>query len=476
MTMSQSTAALEPSNHPVPRDFRHHHAIIGAGFCGLGVAAAFQRHGIPYHQFEADDDVGGNWYHGVYQGVHIISSRKTTEYTDWPMPADWPDFPSAEQMLTYLHGYADHWNLRPHIAFQTRIEHVRPFGEDRHRGQWELTLAGGERRIYGGVIVANGHHWHRRMPSYRGTFAGDIIHSKDYKHRGMLAGKRVLVIGGGNSACDIAVEAARSAQSAHISMRRGYWFMPKTMFGRPTVEFIRPWLPVASQRILLKALIRVIVGRYRDYGLPHPDHNIFERHPTINSELLHFLRHGRIVPHTDVDRYHGHTVHFQDGTAAEIDLIICATGYHVSFPFVAEEVVEWNDSGMPNLIASLLPPQYKNIYFFGITQPRYGAGPLISAGAEAVCTAIDTQKRLKHPLGAVLERLGATAPTTWLRDPHEVMRTMKRSQAIMPQLPQVEEQLMGPKHPGQVARAFVAMAPSILRDTFGRRSEQPSHR
>ncbi|MEM9488858.1 MAG: NAD(P)-binding domain-containing protein, partial [Myxococcota bacterium] len=282
---AQSTAA--PSSSPADRSDRH--AVIGAGFCGLGVAAALKRNGIAYDQFEADDDIGGNWYHGVYENVHIISSRKTTQYSDWPMPEDWPDFPSAKQMLTYLRGYADHWQLRPSIEFETRVEHVRPVAGDR----WELRLSSGETRIYGGVVVCNGHHWDRRMPEYPGHFSGQIIHSKDYKKPDILRGKRVLVIGGGNSACDIAVEAARFADSSHISMRRGYWFMPKIMFGVPTVELLKPWMNIHMQRAFIKGILRTIVGPYENYGLEHPDHKIFERHPTINTELLHFLRHGR---------------------------------------------------------------------------------------------------------------------------------------------------------------------------------------
>src|SRR5438128_2568723 len=149
-------------------DHRHEHAILGAGFSGLGVAAAFKRHGVPIEVFEAADDLGGNWYHGVYDTVHIISSRKTTEYTDYPMPASYPDFPSAEQMLDYLRSFADHLALREHIAFNTRVVRVAP--HDSQGQAWDVPLANGETRVYGGVVVCNGHHWDRRMPNYDGVF------------------------------------------------------------------------------------------------------------------------------------------------------------------------------------------------------------------------------------------------------------------------------------------------------------------
>lgn len=415
-------------------DRRHEHAIIGAGFCGLGVAAAFARHGIPFTILEADDEIGGNWYHGVYETAHIISSRKTTQYSDFPMPEDWPDFPSADQMLTYLRSFADARGLREHVELSTRVDRVAPRGD----GTWEVTLASGEERLYGGVVVANGHHWDKRWPSYPGTFTGEMFHSKDYKSPSVLRGKRVLVIGGGNSACDIAVEAARFSREAHISMRRGYWFLPKTMFGVPSIEFIKPWIPVGVQRAFVRTALRVIVGKYETYGLQKPDHAIFDKHPTINSELLYYIRHGRITPHPDVRRWDGDHVEFVDGARRPFDLVVCATGYHVSFPFVAEGVVEWDARGMPNLIGGVFPPKHKNIYFFGIGQPRYGAGPLITEGAESVAKMVEIQRRLSHPVGAVLARLGVKPLRSYLQDPFVVMRSARRGRRVLPLLPRLE--------------------------------------
>ena len=271
-------------------------ALVGAGPIGLCVARALAQHGIPYVQFESANAVGGNWRDGVYETAHIISSRKTTEFSDYPMPADYPDFPSGAQMLAYLQDYARHYDLEKNIAFGTTVRDARPVF-DGGAERWELTFADGARRVYKGVIACVGHHWDRRWPSYPGTFGGELIHSKDYKTPEQLRGKRVLVIGGGNSACDIASEAARVAASSHLSNRRGYWFLPKTLFGVPLVELIPPWAPLWLQRIGLRAALAVAVGDYARYGLQKPDHAIFEHHPTINSELLHYVKHGRITPH-----------------------------------------------------------------------------------------------------------------------------------------------------------------------------------
>lgn len=438
-------------------DRRERHLVLGAGFSGLGVAAAFRQAGIAYDQVDGDDDVGGNWKHGVYDAAHIISSRKTTEYGDWPMPADWPDFPSAAQMLSYLRAYADHHRLRDHLELSTRVTWIEPHDD----GTWRVTLEqGGATRVrrYGGVVVCNGHHWDRRWPTYPGTFTGDTIHAKDYKQAAQLAGQRVLVIGGGNSACDIATEAARVARSSHISMRRGYWFMPKTMLGIPTAELMRPWLPLPVQRAMIKSLCRVIVGPYTSYGLAEPEHEPFEHHPTINSELLHYLRHGRITPHPDVARWDGADAVFVDGSRATFDLVVCATGYHVSLPFLAPGVVPWK-RGMPELYGGVAPRGHRNLYVFGVGQPRYGAGPLITAGARTLCAMIAAQRELQHPIGAVLRQLGARPPSTYLLDPFRVMRQARVGLKVMPQLPRLEPWLMR----GRAAPSPVIAAPPPVR-------------
>jgi len=417
-------------------DYINKFAVIGAGFCGLGVAAALKRNSIPFECLEADSDLGGNWYHGVYENVHIISSRKTTEYKDYPMPGSYPDFPSAAQMLAYLNDYANHHQLRPNIQFNTEIASVSPAPND----QWEVALKNDEKRIYKGVIVANGHHWDCRFPEYPGTFSGEFIHSKQYHNPDILKDKRVLVIGGGNSACDIAAEAARFARSSDISMRRGYWIMPKTMFGIPSVELIQFWMPLRLQQFYIKFMLKIFVGSYERYGLQKPDHEIFEHHPTINSELLYYIRQGRISPHPDIKRYDGQTVEFVDGKRAEFDLIVAATGYHLSLPVLAPGVVEWVN-GMPQLIGGMLPPNHKNLYVFGTGQARYGAGPLISAGAESLCRLIKAQEKLKHPLGEIFVKMGQKPAISNLIGPEDVYKSTRRTKRIVPLLPRLEKQL-----------------------------------
>lgn len=415
-----------------------HMLVIGAGPVGLAVAKAMLQQGIPYEQLEADDDLGGNWYHGVYETAHIISSRKTTEYADFPMPSDYPDFPSARQMLDYLRSYAEAFGLREHIQFRSKVLMCLPLAD----GRWEVEIEGGERRVYKGVVVCNGHHWDKRFPDYPGEFAGEYIHSKDYRHTEQLAGRRVLVIGGGNSACDLASEAARVGRSCDISLRRGYWFLPKTIFGVPLPEMVPGWTPVWAQRIFLKILLRVVVGKYETYGLPKPDHRIFEAHPTLNSELLHYVKHGRIRPRPDVDRFEGKRVFFADGASAEFDMVVCATGFHLSFPFLPEGLVPVR-GGNALLYGGCALPDYKNLYIVGTAQARYGFGPLLTPAAELLCQLIKLQDRMELPVGLVLKESGARPPATHLLDPHSALRRMKLARRMLPLLLRKERKLRG---------------------------------
>jgi hypothetical protein len=366
------------------------------------------------------------------------------------MPASYPDFPSAAQMLAYLRDYARHYGLEPRIRYGTTVVAATPIGEgDAER--WRVDFADGTSAVYKGVIACVGHHWDRRWPSYPGTFAGELIHSKDYKSPDQLRGKRVLVIGGGNSACDIASEAARVGAASHLSIRRGYWFLPKTLFGVPLVELVRPWMPLWLQRAFLRAMLAVAVGDYRRYGLPKPDHAIFEHHPTINSELLHYVKHGRIVPHPDIARYDGDTVEFADGARERFDLIVAATGFNQSIPFLSRDVVPI-DGPVVKLYGSMMSDRYRNLFVFGWAQARYGFGPIVSPGADLLAEIILAQERMRHPIGAVLKTMGAKLPSTHLVDPHAAMRQIRRARKRLPTLVKMEKVIMRKRPAVQRAR------------------------
>ena len=180
--------------------------IIGAGCSGFTTAKRLKDYGIPFDIYEASDDIGGTWYYNnpngmsaCYQSLHIDTSKWRLAFEDYPVPADWPDYPHHSQLLQYFHDYVDHFGLRPFIRFNTAVTDAARLDS----GGWRITLSTGEVKRYDALAVANGHHWAARIPEYPGTFAGVQIHSHQYRtpfEPVNCVGKRVLVVGMGNSA------------------------------------------------------------------------------------------------------------------------------------------------------------------------------------------------------------------------------------------------------------------------------------
>ena len=400
-------------------DATEKHLIIGAGFVGLGMAQALQAADIAYDQVDASDDIGGNWHHGVYETAHIISSRKVTQFTHFPMPDSYPDFPSAQNMRDYLNAFATHFNLRRQIELKRSVSFVRPIVNN----LWEVTFANGEQRIYKGVLLCNGHHWCKRFPTFKGTFNGEIIHAKDYKRSDQLRGKRVLVIGGGNSACDIAAEAARVGAKCILSLRESVWFIPKSFAGVPVSDLVQWWMPEWFQRLMAHTIIRLTFGSHAQYGLAKPNYQIFKKHPTLNNEVPYYIKHGRIIVKPAIHQLNGGTIEFVDGSVEACDLIVCATGYSVSYPFLPPELQRMEGAVVKCYSGAFLD-DYKGLYYIGSGQARGGVGSLISAYGRFFTRCLKLQDEIKPPIGLVLKQMGQSLPKTHLSDPQQIFRQL----------------------------------------------------
>lgn len=385
----------------VPMETSEKYCILGAGASGLAVAKTFAQQGIPFDAFEGEDDVGGNWYYGrqsssVYASCHLISSKRMTEYTDFPMPKSYPPYPSHRQALDYLRSYARHFDLYPRITFRSRITRAEPVQPVEARSPWRVTLATGETHIYRGLVVASGHHWDPLWPDIPGSFTGEMFHAHDYKTPDRLRGKRVLVIGAGNSGCDIAVQAGQNAAAAYLSLRRGYHFLPKFVLGGPLDaggELLHLWrLPLWLRRAITSFLVRIAAGPPQRYGLPQPDHKLLETHPIVNSQLLYHIGHGTIGVRLGVAEFLGDRVRFTDGREDQIDVVICATGYKVSFPFLDPSLV-LRENGQPGLYLNAFHPQYDNFFVCGLIQPNSGLWVLADWQARLIAAFIQAQSQ-----------------------------------------------------------------------------------
>ena len=357
--------------------------IIGAGSSGIAVARQLKARGIQFDVIEKGSALGGGWRYGndngassAYRSLHIDTSRKSLAYSDFPIPADLPDFLSHAQVLAYLEAYAQAFGLTAHVRFRTEVTRLAP-----EEGGWTVTLADGERRRYRAAIVANGHLWDPRLPDFPGRFDGLAIHSHDYKTADPFEGRNVLVVGIGNSAVDIACDLCRRATSVHLSTRRGAWVMPKYIMGVPTDRWgaflmRKLKLPTPVARSIMRRLAFLAVGDQRRYGVPRPVHPIWREHATISQELLSHVGHGWIAIKPNVRSLDGDRVTFEDGTSIACDAIVYATGYRTSFPFLDPAVFSVAD-GDARLYRRIAAPDRPGLYFAGLVQPIGATIPLV---------------------------------------------------------------------------------------------------
>jgi cation diffusion facilitator CzcD-associated flavoprotein CzcO len=351
--------------------------IIGAGVSGLTACKALADFGVPHTCFEASDEVGGNWYFqnpngqsSAYRSLHIDISKPSISFRDFPMSDHYPDYPHHAHIFEWLCDYADAFALRERIRFNARVAHA----ERGEAGGWMVALQDGARESFDALLVCNGHHWSPRLPAFPGTFDGPQIHSHDYIDPSTpldLYGKRVLVVGIGNSAVDIVSELARKTVSdtVFLSTRSGAYVVPKYIFGVPTDQVVKPnpLLPPGVQRRLGRVLQRVLNGRMENFGLPTPDHKFLDAHPTVSSELLGRLGAGDAVAKGDVRELLGDRVRFADDSVEPIDAIIYATGYNISFPFLDPELVSAPENRLP-LYKRMLKPGIDDLAFIGLGQ------------------------------------------------------------------------------------------------------------
>lgn len=360
-------------------------AVIGAGSSGLAAARHFLALGFEVHVFEREDDLGGNWNYGkpcarIYRTTHTISSKPGTEFPDFPMPQEFPDYPHHTLVLAYLRAYADHFGLIEHIHFSTGVRKVEPVNENDTRTRWLLTFERGHSRRFDILVIANGHNWYPKWPEYPGVFSGRKLHSAEYRTPDIFSGRRVLVVGGGNSGCDIAVEASPVADHVWHSTRRGYWYMPKYLLGRPADQvgdlMLALKLPLWLRRLAASMMYRLLVGSPEKTGLPRPDHRFFETHPVINSLLPYYVVQGDITPKPDIAQFDGNTVYFVNTSSVEVDLIVFATGYLIRIPFIDERHLNWQ-SGRPGLFLNIFHPAYDSLFVAGLIQPDSGQFGLV---------------------------------------------------------------------------------------------------
>lgn len=358
--------------------------IIGAGVGGISMAGQLQKQGIPFDCFDKRERIGGIWAYdeqrkntSVWSTLNMNTPLGHYQFSDFPMPANYPDFPQWHQVQAYLESYIDHLDMRSSFHLGHTVVSARRLDG----GRWRVELGTGEVRVYDALVVANGHHNTPNYPDYADKikFDGEAIHSQHYRSRHDYRGKRVMIVGIGNSGAQIAVDVSHDADITYISTRRGVYLLPHYLFGfridRILGVTLSWWFKKALPGILYPAYftgIYHLVGNHRKIGMPKPDHLMMTCLPTVTESLANRIGDGRIKLVPEVKHIEGKTVHFADGTSQQVDSIIYSTGYHTTLAFFEKDFFEVRNNVVP-LYKRIFLPGVPNLAFVGMFQAiRWG--------------------------------------------------------------------------------------------------------
>ncbi|XP_068096010.1 dimethylaniline monooxygenase [N-oxide-forming] 2-like isoform X2 [Hyperolius riggenbachi] len=381
-------------------------AIIGAGCSGLAAIKICVEDGMDPTCFERSDDIGGIWRYtetveegrgSIYQSIFTNTSKEMMCYSDFPMPEDFPVYLNHSKMLEYLYLYAEHFKLKKYIQFQTEVCGVRQHSDFATTGQWDIEIEiRGKRSVllFDVVIVCSGHFNDPYMPlhSFPGIehFKGHYIHSRFFKTSDNYRGKTVLVVGNGNSAGDISVEISHVAKQVFLSTRNGSWVVSRISRDGFPIDIVvsqrsTMWIRNVLPKMLAARMMEKLMSRWFDhsnFGL-EPKNRL--KHPMVNDYLPSHILQGSIKVKPGIASFSGTSVTFEDGTVAEVDEVIFATGYNSKFPFLDDSLIKLNDNDV-FLYKYVFPVHLEKptIAFLGLIQPLGPTMPTVELQARWV--------------------------------------------------------------------------------------------
>ena len=378
--------------------------IIGAGSSGIVAAKTLKEYGISFDCFERGSQIGGNWrfnndngMSSAYRSLHINTNRIIMAYSDYPMPVDYPMFPHHSHIINYFDNYVNHFGILENIQFNTEVKDVT---QDNNR-VYHVTTDNGL-YLYDNVIIANGHHWNPRFPdpAFKGNFTGEILHSHFYREVEQIKGKDILVVGIGNSAVDIACEAARTySGKVVISTRSGANIVPNWLWSIPfdsLASSLTSKLPMIIQRFFLATALRLARGKQEDFGVPKPKRPLLSEHPTLSQDLLNLSGRGLVKFKPNIKEFKGKTVIFEDETEQDFDMIVYATGYKVTFPFLKNQSFDVSETNDFRLYKKVIHPDYQGLYFLALIQPLGAIMPLAEVQSKWIAKILNGETKLPN--------------------------------------------------------------------------------
>ncbi|KAM9009531.1 flavin-containing monooxygenase 5-like [Ara ararauna] len=374
-------------------------AIIGAVASGLCALKCCLDEGLVPTCFERSRDTGGLWHFeehpdegcaSIYHSVIINTSKEMMCFSDFPIPEDFPNYMHNSKIMEYFRMYAQHFDLRHHIRFRTSVCRVSKCPDFATTGQWEVvTESEGkqEAAVFDAVLVCTGVHTEAHLPlsAFPGLekFEGWYLHSRDYMRPQSFSGKRIVVVGSGNSGINTAVELSHTAEQVFLSTKCGAWVLHQVAdVGYPFnfsylshfIQLFQSLLPRIAISFLLEKKLNACFD-HELYGL-RPQHWVLDQHPTINDDLPNRIISGRVLVKPNIQEFTETSAIFEDGTREDIDAVVFATGYSFSFPFLegCVKVVE----NQISLYKFMFPPDLEKptLAFIGLIQPLGAIMPI----------------------------------------------------------------------------------------------------
>ena len=417
-------------------------AVVGAGPCGLITTKTLSEAGHEVFCYEVSDTVGGHWKidnksgkSAAYESLTTNTNKQMSRLRDYEMPVEWPDLPTHELMYEWWTGYVEKFSLAGQLYLEHEVMKV-----DSLSAGWRLSVNHGDKTTqleFDAVVAASGNYWDPKLPAFLSDYTGDWIHAQQYRspeRPSSLTGKKVLVVGSGNTGCEIALELSRDTSiEVHLAARSGNWILPKYIDGPEGRVHIAAKAPLSHPLDPVPAVVRLIPEKVRTHlfnriakqafakqfgvyadrlttaGMPPPPTNPLEKRPAVADGLAEALEAGAITAKPGISSAQGKTLMFSDAQSDQYDMVICATGYHLTYPYLDQAVLDTQGDDM-RLFRGLMHPRHHSLFVVGVSRPTGGFWPVAEAQAEFIgqllsgCYQLPSQARIDAATEPVLKR------------------------------------------------------------------------
>lgn len=363
--------ALSQVGDPLQKKY----AVIGAGASGICLAKHLLEVGLDVTVFEIGTNIGGLWVYendsgrsSAYKTLHINTAKNLTSFSDLKFKDSVQRFPSHWDMHEYLNEYAEHFGVTNRTQFRSEVKNVKPlFTPGQEEPRWEIETIDGQKQEFDTVCVATGHLTKPlHVPEFQDGFKGDYMHSHYYRSPEAFQGKRVCIVGVGNSAVDIASDMCVITKNCVMVARSGVMIAPKLIFGLPvtdiSMKLFKPWIPDKLRRKIIEWMAFLVHGKMEDYGFKTLTRRA---HPTTSATIIQDIAYNRVKVKQGIERIEGKTIHFVDGTSDEFDVLLACTGFLIDLPFLSEELVPIVDNNV-ELYKRIVPVQWPGLFLIGM--------------------------------------------------------------------------------------------------------------